>query len=161
MVLSSLCFSREKNISKFDDNHNIYVNPRFEFRVVFPKTLIPQSPPANDDGRVFESEQKDFILTVWGSNNALSETLKAKFRSAIAEYKTGNIRYKACRSDRYVISGIRNDKIFYAKSVYVSEENRFINLLIEYNVSAKKKYNKIALAVSKSFREVTHPERKK
>src|SRR5215470_7575220 len=60
------------------DRHNwmTYVNVRFQYAICYPQDLfVPQGEPANSDGQRFLSNKDNAELAVYGSNNALDETL--------------------------------------------------------------------------------------
>jgi hypothetical protein len=61
-------------------NYDTYGNARFGYSISYPSNLIPQGESENGDGQAFETKDKSAKLTVWGSHNALDQSLKEKYK---------------------------------------------------------------------------------
>ena len=71
-----------------DDNRQItykkYTNARFGYEISYPENLLlPQGEADNDDGQRFLSPDKQVEMLVWGSNNALGETIASSFKKNV------------------------------------------------------------------------------
>ena len=128
-----------------------YGNSRFEFFVEYPTDLLePQPESDNHDGRIFTSTDGSVEMRVWGSTNALSRSVAEEFKAAV-ENETG-ATYKKAGTDWLVISGTKNGKIFYRKSIYNKGSDSFATVLIEYPKSKKKAYDKMVRRVANSLK---------
>lgn len=90
-----------------------YQNSRFYFALDYPAGLVAQPPPANNDGRVFLSEDGKVKLVAAARYNVLNESLAQLTHEAEAEYRGGRITYRRIMADYFVISGTRGDDVFY------------------------------------------------
>ncbi len=132
-----------------------YVNARYQFEVLFPKDLLkPNPPPDNNDGRSFDSDDKQVYMVVWGGYNVMGNTWKEDFKSALDGFEDAQITYKIFKKNMFVISGMRKDKIFYRKQLRVTEEGGevFLGFEIEYPKKDKEIWNAIAAKCANSFK---------
>jgi hypothetical protein len=114
--------------------------------------LKMQPPPENDDGRTFLSSDGTAEMRVWGQYNALSETLKSKYNATLKSFNE-RPSYMVLEPKRYVVSGVRDDKIVYIKTIYERSKGTevFYTLTIEYPAAEKKKWDAVVTHISNSF----------
>lgn len=126
-----------------------YVNPRFQYAIKYPiNILIPQGEADNGDGQRFVSPDGGAVLTVWGSHNALEQTLQDKFRESRQSFG-GRVTYQVMKRDWFVFSGVKNGRIFYQKT-YLSNDV-FKSFTLEYPVEQRGRFDPITEAISSSF----------
>ena len=129
-----------------------YANARFDYSISYPSLLVPQGESTNSDGQVFLSHDKAAELRVWGSNNALNQSLADVYRQAISdlEQDRGLVSYKVLHSDFFVVSGTRNRKIVYQKTFLRGDV--FKTFTFSYPASGKAVYDSITTRIANSFK---------
>lgn len=142
LVFSTIVFAQTK--------YDTYGNARFGYSISYPSNLIPKGEAENGDGQVFEAKDKSAKLTVWGSNNALNQSLKEIYNGDLKEYGKA-VTYKSLGANSYVISGKRNGKIFYQKTIK-SDEDVYFTFILEYAESKRATYDKAVTQIVKSFK---------
>jgi hypothetical protein len=123
-----------------------YANARFAFQVCYPDWLKAGSPPANGDGLVFV-DKSGGEMRVWGSYGTLvlingKETMSDEAPPATvvrqaADYEARlltRVTYRAVGHNWYALSGTKNGKIIYLKTVV--PDDRWITLQLTYPISA-------------------------
>ena len=108
------------------DQHlwKIYTNVRFQYSICYPgDLLVPQGESANSDGQRFVAAD-GATLIVYGSNNALGESLDHKMREISSRLAgaTGKVTYSTRRSAWFVVSGTNEEKIFDARVLLQEEQ---------------------------------------
>lgn len=132
-----------------------YANVRFGYGISYPEgILIPQGEADNSDGQRFVSRDGDLEMLVWGSNNALDETLKSKYQEDIKE-KTKEqpdkrVTFRQLKGNTYVVSGYLREKIFYQKTMFA--DDAFMTFLLTYPAGKKQDYDPVVSEISRSFR---------
>jgi len=97
-----------------------YSNVRFQYAICYPKDLlVPQGESANSDGQEFPSSDGGAELIVYGTNNALNETLKGRMSQTEARLAgaRGKVTYKVQRVNWFALSGQNEQTIFYVKTL--------------------------------------------
>lgn len=150
----------QKNNNKSGILFEKYCNERFDYCVDFPKELIfPQPESYNGDGRVFKNKQGEDILTVFGRNNSdpdggnisLEQQYEDDSRDILNEYKGKQVvTYQKLGNNFFVLSGYRNGKIFYQKTILKSDA--FAYAILEYSEDESDVYKPIAENILKSFK---------
>jgi len=100
-----------------------YVNARFQYAICYPKDLlVPQGEAANSDGQRFLPKDGGAELIVYGSNNALDETLKGRMSETEARLTgaTGKVTYKVQKANWFVLSGQNGQTVFYVKTLLIA-----------------------------------------
>ncbi|MEQ1605911.1 MAG: hypothetical protein ABL999_13690 [Pyrinomonadaceae bacterium] len=144
------------SIALAQSNYDTYSNARFEYDLKYPANIFtPQEEAQNGDGRVFLSKDGTARILVWGQYNALFDTLKKAYFSDLKEHPKG-VTYKALLKDGYVISGVRDKKIFYQKTMLNGQDGDggavFATFLIEYKATDKDKFDPIVRKIAASFK---------
>ena len=147
LLLSTVSFGQN---NKTGSDNKTYCNARFGYCIDYPKTLYPEKESANGDGCVFINEKEEEILRVYGKNN-LDHTLQKQFREDLKESQSdATITYRKQGKNFFVISGQKEGKIFYQKTI--QKGNVFIYAVIEYNQNDKESYDKLSERIFASLR---------
>jgi len=132
-----------------------YTNERFQYTIRYPRDLlIPQGKSDNGDGERFLGRD-GATLVVWGGYNTLGQTL-AQFEAEAVNRLAGNSGTVTCRMRQpswFVVSGVTDDKIFYAKTLLVGD----IQKSFEF-ISPREKadvYNAFTARIVSSFRSLS------
>uniref|UniRef100_A0A7V4LDC1 Uncharacterized protein n=1 Tax=Desulfobacca acetoxidans TaxID=60893 RepID=A0A7V4LDC1_9BACT len=127
-----------------------YANARFGYALSYPRDrFIPQGEAANGDGQRFVSPDGEAVLTVWGSHNALGQSLTAHCREAAAGFG-GRVTYQVIKPGWYVISGVTGNRLYYQKTYLV--DDMFKSFSLEYPAARRGEYDPLAAALGRSFR---------
>ena len=133
--------------------YSTYTNDRFFFSIDYPESLFKMQPePDNDDGRTFLTDDGTVEMRVWGQYNTLSETLKQKYNATLKSFPD-KPSYMVLGPKRYVVSGIRGDKIVYIKTLYRKDKDAdvYYTFTMEYPASQKGKWAAIVTHIANSF----------
>lgn len=133
-----------------------YGNVRFGYEISYPDAMLfPQGEAENGDGQRFLSRDGDVEMLVWGSNNALEETIKSNFqkdtKEKTKEHPEKRVTYKRLKGNSYTVYGYIGEKIFYQKTIYVGEADAFLTFFISYPIAKKNEYDPVVSIISKSF----------
>ena len=135
-------------------NYRTYHNARFDFSISYPAdVLIPQGEPANHDGQKFRSRDGRAEMLVYGSNNALDQTLGqlyAEETNPSADHPHRTVSYKTSKGNWFVVSGIEDGKVFYQKTML--SRGVFKTFRVEYDESQKDLYDSLTTQMVRSFR---------
>ena len=133
---------------KVISEYNTYCNARFKYCIKYPALLIPQGEADNGDGQKFISKDGKSELAVWGSINALNQSLKDY---AIMSSKDKKISSKSIQKNYFMISGHEKDgRLFYQKTLLKGDE--YISFLLIYPENKRAKFNKIADKLFNEFK---------
>jgi len=138
------------------EDHNTYCNARFEYCLEYPDFLSPQPESQNGDGRIFINKKGDGILRVFGRFNLDAEgetiSLKKQFETDIQDNlaQKNAVTYKKLANTFFVISGYRNGKIFYQKTIL--KNDAFAFAILEYPKDEKSLYDKVSQEIFSSFK---------
>lgn len=131
-------------------NYKTYSNARFGYSISYPSNLLtPQGEADNGDGQVF-SGADGTEMRVFGSNMLLNETLLKEFNAVVKEH-AGSVTYKTYQKKFFAVSGTKDDKIFYQKTI-AKPNGSFITFMIEYDKSKRDIYDKAVSRMVKSFK---------
>ena len=130
-----------------------YENTRFGFSIDYPLTLTMQPAPFNNDGRAFVSKDKDVEMVAWAHYNALFRSVQSEFDEELKSYGD-SVTYKRMLKDSFVISGAKDGRIFYQKTLYYKFKltDVFFIFQIDYPVEQRKLYDAAVERISRSFR---------
>lgn len=132
----------------FGQSYKSYGNSRFGYSISYLSSLKPQGEAANGDGQIFKNS--DAEMRVYGSNLLLNETIEKEY-SAILKEKGKSVTYKTSGKNFFVVSGKRNGKIFYQKTLENSD-GAFITFMIEYKESKRSIYDSAVTKMVKSLK---------
>ncbi|MBI4748693.1 MAG: hypothetical protein HY774_09390 [Acidobacteria bacterium] len=134
--------------------YKVYHNARFDYSISYPaKILFPQGEATNGDGQRFLSKDGKAELIVYGSHNALDQTLTDVFldeqrRTEAHPHRT--VTYKLLKTDWFVVSGFEDETIFYQKTML--KRGIFKTFRITYPKTQKSTFDPITTVIAKSFR---------
>jgi hypothetical protein len=128
------------------DRHNWarYVNVRFQYAICYPQDLlVPQGESANSDGQRFLSNKDNGQLVVYGTNNALDETLRQRLSDTGSRLagSSGEVTYKVQKGNWFAVSGQSGETVFYAKTVF--SHGQFKSFELTYDRSAAALYDSL------------------
>jgi hypothetical protein len=130
--------------------YHTYANGRFAYTIKYPANiLIPQGESSNGDGRKFLSSDGSASLLVWGSHNALDESLESRYNDTLKD-AGGSIAYQVLKKNWFVISGSKGDKIFYQKTFF--DDGIFKTFLITYPRTKRQLFDPIVKEIAGSFK---------
>jgi hypothetical protein len=134
--------------------YDTYHNERFDYSIDYPKEILfPQGESDNGDGQKFLSKDADVSLIVYGSNNALNQSLEEVYREesrgGTAENPKKVVTYKVLEDNWFVVSGYNSGRIFYQKTIF--HDDVLKTFVLEYDESEKERYDPIAKRLEKSF----------
>lgn len=131
-------------------NYERYYNDRFNFSVFYPGGLLnKQDAPQNNDGRTFVSPDRNIVMKVFGSYNVQDENIESLYNQQLNQTNR-EVTYKTLEDDFFVVSGYENNQVFYNKVMF--DNNRMLNLNIDYNKSLQPEFDPIVAEISNSFR---------
>ena len=126
----------------------VYANARYGYRICYPAALLtPAAEAPNGDGRRF-SGANGAVLSVWGSNNALDQTVA----DAAAEDRRrlgGQVTYSVVKPGWYVLSGRRGSQLYYLKSVFAN--GAFSTMELRYANAEAKNWASVTTRMSRCF----------
>jgi hypothetical protein len=132
-----------------------YSNDRFHYAVSYPSDLLyPQGESDNGDGQLFLSKDAKARVTVFGSYNALENTLDTFFEDASRGGRSDEpnkvVTYKTMRDNWYVVSGFDNGAIFYSKRFLVGDQ--LVGFDIVYAEDQREIWDTVAAHINASFK---------
>ena len=143
-------------VSNAQDKYSTYSNSRFSYSISYPTGLLtPQGEADNGDGQKFLSRDGRAEMIVYGSNNALHQSLhdlyneQLRGRESDARSKK-TVTYKVLRDSWFVVSGYEDDRVFYQKTILSGDE--FKTFRIEYDKSLADVFDKVTQRVAASFK---------
>jgi hypothetical protein len=129
--------------------YKTYSNARFAYSISYPSDLLkPQGEAENGDGQIFLAKD-GAEMRVYGSNNVLEQTLKDVYQEALNDLGKG-VTYKLLRRDYFVVSGKKDGKIYYRKTI--KRDDQFLTFTIEYDAGDKAVYDKVTTKIVASFK---------
>ena len=138
-----------------DDVYKTYHNARFGYSIAYPGDILhPQGESDNGDGQKLVSKNAEASLLVYGSNNALNQSLQELYleesRRGRDDNQTKIVTYKVLKNNWFVISGYNHRNIFYQKTIL--NNNQFKSFYFEYPESKRKIYDPITNHLARSFK---------
>lgn len=135
-----------------------YNNERFAYSIQYPSDLLKmQAPPENGDGRSFVSADGSTRMLVWGEYNAAEKTWQEEYEFELKGFGS-KPTYTVFKPGWFVISGLKDGKIFYQKTLRRTLRQKsgnldvFYTFTIEYPRSASLKMDPIVKRISASFK---------
>lgn len=138
-----------------DASSKTYHNARFEYSISYPKNVLyPQGEADNGDGQKFLSKDAETYLLVYGSNNALDESLAERFREesrgGMADNPKKVVTYKLLKNNWFVVSGFIAGRVFYQKTLL--NAGQFKSFYFEYPENQKVRYEPLIKGFVASFK---------
>ena len=141
--------------SSWADVYDTYYNHRYGYSIDYPKDILfPQGESDNGDGQVFLSKNTDARLLVYGSYNALEQSLEEIYREqsrgGTPEEPQKVVTYRVLKDNWFVVSGYNVGKIFYQKTIL--RNNELKTFVFEYDEKRKSFYEPMIKRLAKSFK---------
>lgn len=134
------------------DRWATYHNARFGTTADYPADVftVRAPPPANGDGQTFRTADGRAELLIYGTHNVEDDTP----RSYVAKYHNGpEVTYKRVTRSFFVVSGVRDGKIFYSRCNFPAEADGIIDCLaLRYPADDKAAWDAIVTRISRSLR---------
>jgi len=127
-----------------------YHNDRFGTSADVPADWRPEPSPENNDGRVFTSPDGNAQAIVSGSYSVLPRD--EEFRIRLEPNDGETIQFRRSGRNWVVVSGVKDEKIFYRKSLLSCRDTIWNSVSLEYPAAGKKKYDALVAHVSASLR---------
>ena len=139
-----------KDVNQTTYNYKTYCNDRFGFCIEYPSKLYPQGESGSGDGQKFISKDSQTILMAYRDFRIYDrDELQESYYEDLKAANTV-ITYKKLGNNYYVISGYKNNKIFYQKSIIRGQG--LCTAIIEYPESEKNYYNKVCENIFRTFK---------
>ncbi len=130
-----------------------YVNARYGFTLLIPKSFRADPPPVNGDGRSFVSP--DTTVTVSGSGHVLDPKgdMAAEFTQELGFEKQDGLTLTYSRSTKtgFTYSGLDKGRIVYVRAIPSCGGDAVVSLTVTYPVSAKAALERSVIAMAKSL----------
>ncbi|TPI15183.1 hypothetical protein FJW06_07175 [Mesorhizobium sp. B4-1-3] len=138
-----------------------YVNARFGTVCTFPEQIFSKRMPEPENGDGLEWQSADGAsVTCYGGYNAQGDTPKSLVENEKASPEPGEkVTYGKTGKNWAVLSGTKDDKIFYRRSVF-GKGDVIHTVFIEYPAALKAKYDPLVGAIAASLHEVSGPHSK-
>lgn len=132
------------------DVYDCYTNHKYGYLLAWPKKLLAaQGESDAGDGQFFNSPDDRAQLTCWaGFNSVLKQPLKKAFQEAQQEPGL-QVTYKTMGKDFFVVSGIKDGKIQYRKTVMTALVQA--TFVLVYDQAVKDTFNPLVGDIAKSF----------
>ena len=136
------------------DAYDCYTNHKYGYVIAWPvKYLVPQGEADDGGGQYFTSKDGRAKLACWAVfNNVAGQTLQKAFQEALKESGT-EPSYKHLGKDFFVVSGLKDGRIYYRKTVSGGRVQATFELT--YDQALKAEFNPIAADLARSF--TVHP----
>lgn len=128
-------------------------NERHGFAIAYPIDVFEQkSAPTTDEGRVLLSKDGKAKLLVGAFENADNNSL-AEYRQFLLDnqYAGAVIDYSAGKERWFVLSGIREDEIFYQRVSFTCGGKLINSWAMLYPVAERKTYDTVLTAIARTY----------
>ena len=127
-----------------------YHNERFGFSVEAPVGWNPDPPPENGDGVTFRSPDRRAFVSAFG--HFVLNSFADEARSLLSEHDGENDTLKRSGKDWAVVSGLREDTIFYRRGVISCGGTVWNEVDIEYPAQKKKDFDALVVKIAGSLK---------
>lgn len=147
----------EANVSAvcgMTDVYVCYTNHKYGYLLAWPKKLlVAQGESDAGDGQLFTAPDDRAELACWAEfNSVLKQSLKKAFQEAQQEPGL-QVTYKSLGKDFFVVSGIKDAKVLYRKTVMTTLVQA--TFVLTYDQTLKDEFNPLVGDIAKSF--IAHP----
>lgn len=132
-----------------------YVNARYGFSLSVPHSIFVSGAEstAAETGRVWVSRDgRDRLVASAGVNE--SRETPSSYRAFVLQktYSDARITYSPIRSRWFVLSGVKDDRMFYERITFACQGSLIYGWQITYPASERHVYDAIVEAIHKSYR---------
>jgi hypothetical protein len=130
-----------------------YVNERYGTVMTIPPGFNVEIESTDGDGRLYLSEDRNESLLVWGSQ-VIDESFQAHFESLLDDEKSlgWDITYVAKGDGWRIYSGIKDDRVIYAKILASCEGKQAQHFKFEYSRAEKAELDSVVKRLSGSLK---------
>jgi len=130
--------------------YGCYTNHKYGFVAAWPtRFLTPQGESDSGDGQAFASKDGRAAMACWAFYSAVNgQSLKQAFQEASDE-GDAQVTYKRLGKDYFVVSGIKDGKIFYRKTMDAGGVRASFEL--SYDPALKQAFDPVVKDVARSF----------
>ena len=114
-----------------------YLNPRFNYRVFVPACITKAQLPVNGDGVFFVNDDRTVRFTP--SGGLVRAGTREYYESSIRELGAEHVTYATYGDGWYVVTGVKNGKIYYTKGLVGGQ--RQCSFTFEYPYAQKEQYD--------------------
>jgi len=142
--------ARIKAVCGRSAEYGCYTNHKYGYVAAWPKRYLkPEGESDSGDGQRFMSPDGRASLACWGSfHTVLGQSLKAAFAEA-TEDPGATVTYKRLGKDFFVVSGLREGRIFYRKTIRSGEVEASFEL--DYDPALKPAFDPVVKDLAGSF----------
>lgn len=134
-----------------EENWEVYINSRFGSTIDFPSSLFEIQPaPGNDDGRSFKSKDGQASFLIFGSHNALSQTVKEMFGDELISETYESILEKFLDENGYFLKAVSQDQVI-ARRIILDQSGVIHTFQIKYPKAENSTYDPILTRMLASF----------
>ena len=130
-----------------------YRNQKFGFSLKIPVDFVPAEAANPEFGAMWLSPDGKARLVAVAAPNEGNETLQS-YRAFVIEqsYKTATFDYTPMRDNWFVLSGVRDGRMFYERVMFVCEGRYIYGWQMIYPFEERRRYDRIAEAIHRSYR---------
>lgn len=130
--------------------YGCYVNHKYGYVAAWPRKLLsPQGESDSGDGQRFASADGRAEMACWASFASVTgRTLEQVFREAREELGA-QAGYKRIARDFFVVSGLKDGRIFYRKTIFAGEVEA--GFQIEYPQELKEEFDPVVRDLAAAF----------
>lgn len=148
-----LSFSLEASAQDLD--WGVYRDEVHGCRLEYPLALFTRDPEEPEEPQRFSSEDDSTYFRVMGAENSAKWTTRDIKEKYLRADMPGDVTYERTKRDFLVLSGYRDELIFYTKVAVSDDQHTACILDITYPRSRKKEFDGIVTRMSHSFEVAT------
>lgn len=127
------------------DHHDwkVYTNTKYQYAICYPEDLLaPQGESDAGDGQTFLAKDGAKLI-VFASLGLADIPLKQRVNSVISDLTgtSGKVTYKLVKPNWFVISGQKQQMVYYTKATYTRDH--FKQFILTYNVGQSSVYDPV------------------
>lgn len=133
---------------------SLYRNDRFGYAVAYPDTLLnPRGESQNGDGQQFVSPDSSVVLTAFGRNLYMEDSVDSIFDQRIQrrQEEAGLVIFSEKADSAFVIRGTSGERIYFEKSIFY--DDRMATIELTYPIRMRAYLDSVVAHVSDSFGE--------
>lgn len=131
-----------------------YINEKYGFTLSLPADIFTPGEPRNpDQGGLWNSRDGQARLIAVATANESGDTLSS-YRSFVMQqsYKSAIFDYTPVRDTWFVLSGKKDDRIFYERITFACGGRYIYGWQLEYPAAEKKLYDRVVEQIHRSFK---------
>jgi hypothetical protein len=131
-----------------------YRDPRLDFVFSYPAAILSvETPGAGERERIFQSRDGKVRLRAYSGANGENRSLAA-YRSARLEqgYAGARLDYAPVRRNWFVLSGTRNDEMFYERITFTCNGKAVHGWTVVYPLAERSVYDRVVEEIHRSYK---------